>query len=60
MKGRIEMKKKITVMDYMRTAVPVAVALSIIFVVAGFIVYKTISAYNYNERWKDYDECGLS
>lgn len=54
------MKKKITVMDYMRTAVPVAVALSIIFVVAGFIVYKTISAYNYNERWKDYDECGLS
>lgn len=53
-------KKKITVMDYMRTAVPIAAALALIFVAGGFIVYKAVSAYNYNERWKDYDECGLS
>ncbi len=52
-------KKNITVIDYMHTAVPVSAALAIIFVAAGFIVYKIVSAYNYNERWKDYDECGL-
>jgi hypothetical protein len=53
-------KKKVTVIDYMHIAVPVAAALAVIFVAAGFIVYKSISLYKYNERWKDYDECGLS
>ena len=53
-------KKNITSIDFIRTAVPISVALALIFSAAGFIVYKLVSEYNYNERWKDYDECGLS
>ena len=46
--------------NYLRTALPVSAALVIFLVSAGFIVYKLITAYRHNERWKDYDECGLS
>ncbi len=46
--------------DYLKTAVPVSAALVLFLVSAGFIVYKLIIGYRYNERWKDYDECGLS
>ena len=42
-----------------RTAVPVVTALFLFLVSAGYIAYRMISNYNYNERWKDYDECGL-
>lgn len=52
-------KKKLTFVEYMKTAVPVAAALALIFVSAGFILWQAISAYNHHERWKDYDECGL-
>lgn len=45
---------------YVKTAVPVAAALVLFLVSAGFIAYKMISNRLYNERWKDYDECGLS
>lgn len=43
-----------------RTATPVVVALFLFLVSAGYIAYRMISNRNYNERWKDYDECGLS
>lgn len=46
--------------NFLKTAVPVSAALTLFLVSAGFIVYKIISAYRHNERWKDYDECGLS
>ena len=51
-------KKRMTAVNYMRTAISVSVA--VILAALSFIVYKIVSAYNYNERWKDYDECGLS
>ncbi len=47
-------------LNYLRTAVPISVSLVLSLVSAGFIVYKLIIDYRYNERWKDYDECGLS
>lgn len=49
-----------TLIQYMNTAIPVAAALVLFLASAAFILYKAVSAYNYNERWKDYDECGLS
>ena len=53
-------KRKITLFEYLRAAIPVAAALVLFLSSAAFIIYKAISAYNYNERWKDYDECGIS
>ena len=46
--------------NYLRTALPISAALVLFLVSAGFIAYKLIIAYRHNERWKDYDECGLS
>lgn len=51
--------KEETAIDFLRAAVPIASALVIFLVSAGFILYKFLSARRYNERWKDYDECGL-
>lgn len=45
--------------EYIKNAVPIAAALVLFLVSAGFIAYKFIMAYRHNERWKDYDECGL-
>jgi len=55
-----EKKKDISIIDFTKTALPISIALSLIFVLCGFIIYKAIVAYNHYERWKDYDECGLS
>lgn len=44
---------------YIKAAVPIAAALVVFLLSAGFIAYKFILAYRHNERWKDYDECGL-
>ncbi|MBQ2823199.1 MAG: hypothetical protein IJF18_01310 [Oscillospiraceae bacterium] len=52
-------KNKSTVVNYMKTAVPVCGAIALIIAAIGFIIWKIVSDYNYNERWKDYDECGL-
>ncbi|MGN0642810.1 MAG: hypothetical protein ACI4JJ_06655 [Huintestinicola sp.] len=41
------------------TAAPIIGALFLFLASAGYIAYRMISNYNYNERWKDYDECGL-
>ena len=38
---------------------PIITALFLFLASAGYIVYRMVSSYNYNERWKDYDECGL-
>ena len=43
----------------LRTAIPVIGALFLFLISAGYIAYRMVSNYNYNERWKDYDECGL-
>lgn len=52
--------KEVTLIQFAKTALPIAAALSMILMLGGFIVYKAIAAYNHYERWKDYDECGLS
>ncbi|MBQ8780169.1 MAG: hypothetical protein IJZ72_00640 [Oscillospiraceae bacterium] len=54
------MKKHISDMDYFKNALPICAAIALILTAASFITYKLISEHNYNERWKDYDECGLS
>ncbi len=45
--------------NYLKAAVPISAALVLFLVSAGFIAYKLIIAYRHNERWKDYDECGI-
>ena len=45
---------------FFRTAIPVAAALVLFLASAAYIVFRTVSNQRYNERWKDYDECGLS
>ena len=44
---------------YLKASIPIAAALVIFLLSAGFIAYKFILAYRHNERWKDYDECGV-
>ena len=45
--------------DMLRTVLPIVSALFLFLISAGYIVYRMVSNHNYNERWKDYDECGL-
>ncbi len=45
--------------EMMKTTIAVCAALVIFLASAGFIVYKSVVAYRHNERWKDYDECGI-
>ncbi|MGN0665165.1 MAG: hypothetical protein ACI4KF_01430 [Huintestinicola sp.] len=58
MKNEMSSRRKQT-RKLIATAVPVVGALFLFLVSAGYIAYRMISNYNYNERWKDYDECGL-
>lgn len=44
---------------YLRASLPIAAAMVIFLMSAGFIAYKFVLAYRHNERWKDYDECGV-
>lgn len=46
-------------LEYIKAAVPISAALVLFLVSAGFIAYKFVLAYRHNERWKDYDECGI-
>ena len=51
--------KDVTLIQFTKAALPISIALSMILMLGGFIVYKAIAAYNHYERWKDYDECGI-
>ncbi len=53
-------KENKSLMAFFKTALPVAAALVLFLLSAGFIGYRIINTRQYNERWKDYDECGLS
>ena len=48
-----------SVIDYIRSVLPIAAALVVFLVSAGFILHRFHSARLYNERWGDYDECGV-
>lgn len=54
-----ELDRKAHTKEVIRTAIPVFGALFLFLVSAAYIAYRMVSNYNYNERWKDYDECGL-
>lgn len=54
-----ELDRKAHTKEVIRTAIPVIGALFLFLVSAIYIAYRMVSNYNYNERWKDYDECGL-
>ncbi|MBQ8823762.1 MAG: hypothetical protein IJZ64_00850 [Ruminococcus sp.] len=40
--------------------IPVLTALMAVIVSVVYIVCRTLNNKAYNEKWKDYDECGLS
>lgn len=46
--------------DSLKSAVPVVGALFLVVASVAYIIYRTMSTRAYNEKWKDYDECGLS
>lgn len=41
------------------SVVPTALSLILIIGSVVYIVFRTMSNRAYNEKWKDYDECGL-
>ncbi len=41
------------------SVIPTALSLILIIGSVVYIVFKTMSNRAYNEKWKDYDECGL-
>ena len=44
----------------LKSAVPVVGALFLVVAAVAYIIYRTMSDKAYSEKWKDYDECGLS
>jgi hypothetical protein len=44
---------------FIKSVIPVAAALVVFLVSAGFIIYKIYNAKIYYERWKDYADCGI-
>ena len=59
-------KKKITAVEVnydpirmIKTSLPIFLALFAFLASGAYIAYRMVSNYNYNERWKDYDECGV-
>lgn len=51
----MEEKKKNNLLVF----VPILLALIGGVVSVAYIVYKTMSNKSYEEKWKDYDECGI-
>lgn len=43
-----------------QSSFPVVCALILVIASVAYIVCRTMSDRAYNEKWKDYDECGLS
>jgi hypothetical protein len=44
---------------YIKKYLPLAAALLVFLMSAGFIFIKLIGAKRYSDRWSDYDECGI-
>ncbi len=59
MKKQEIVKTERTKKELVSTIVPVVSALTIFLVSAIYIACKMLSNYRYDEKWKDYDECGL-
>lgn len=54
------MEKEETTKSTKKSAFAVIGALLLVVASAGYIVYRIVSEKSYNEKWKDYDECGLA
>jgi len=53
------MENQETIKSTKKSAISVIVALALVVASAGYIVYRVVSEKAYNEKWKEYDECGL-
>lgn len=43
-----------------RSSLPVVGAILLVIASVAYIIYRTLDSRAYDEKWKDYDECGLS
>ena len=53
------MEKESTKVASKKSALTVIGALVLVVASVGYIVYRIASEKSYNEKWKDYDECGI-
>ncbi|MEG0614451.1 MAG: hypothetical protein RR540_01745 [Oscillospiraceae bacterium] len=44
----------------LKSAVPVVCSLFLVVASVAYIIYRTMSNRAHEEKWRDYDECGLS
>lgn len=58
-KGGITMESNEMKKSSKKSAFAVIGALVLVVASVGYIVYRVFSDRSYNEKWKDYDECGL-
>ena len=56
---KVHQEERMNALKFIHVTAPIVTALFLFLASAGYIVYRMVSDYNYNERWKDYDECGL-
>ncbi len=56
---KVRQEERMNALKFIHVTAPIVTALFLFLASAGYIVYRMVSDYNYNERWKDYDECGL-
>lgn len=54
------MDREINRKNALKSAIPVVCSLFLVVASVAYIIYRTMSERAYNEKWKDYDECGLS
>ncbi len=61
-KGGMIMEKEIVEIreSEKKSALKVIAALVLVVASAGYIVYRIVSERAHNQKWKDYDECGLA
>jgi hypothetical protein len=55
----MDMRKAYDPRKLFKASVPVFVALFLFLASAAYIIFRMVSNYTYNERWKDYDDCGV-
>ncbi|MBP0954548.1 MAG: hypothetical protein J6M90_02760 [Oscillospiraceae bacterium] len=57
--NEMDMRKAYDPRKLFKASVPVFVALFLFLASAAYIIFRMVSNYTYNERWKDYDDCGV-
>lgn len=54
------MSKQESQKNFMRSTMPIVTALIMIIGAVGYIVLRFMSERAYNEKWKDYNDCGMA